>query len=70
MHRSGVSRRENAKVYPAVIARLDRAIQYSTDDDKSRSCGVLDTPLAAFAKAPACLAPNPGEVLAETDRGV
>ena len=33
MHGSGVLRREIADVYSVVIARLDRAIQYSRDAD-------------------------------------
>jgi hypothetical protein len=38
--------RENEKSYPIVIARLDRAIQYSRAPMmESKSCGVLDTPL-------------------------
>jgi hypothetical protein len=49
----------------AVFARLDRAIQYSeTARLEPRSRGVLDAPLAAFAKASASLGLNPGEALA------
>jgi hypothetical protein len=49
----------------AVIARLDRAIQYSEPARlEPRSRGVLDAPLAAFAKASASLGLNPGEALA------
>jgi hypothetical protein len=36
---------------------------------KPRGLGVLDHPLAAFAKASARLTPNPGEALAKTGRG-
>jgi hypothetical protein len=47
MHASGASRRENAKLcreyaratFPAVIARLDRATQYSRD-----TCGGIEKP--------------------------
>jgi len=43
-HNSGAWRRENADVQPTVIARLDRAIQYSEAPMmESKSCGVLDT---------------------------
>jgi hypothetical protein len=56
LHSSGASRREDGEVclkmrarakLSAVVARLDRAIQYSRDpSDQSRSRGVLDTPLS------------------------
>jgi len=55
----------------AVIARLvrtcalGRAIQYSeTAVIEQSSCGVLDSPPAAYAKASAPLDLNPGEALA------
>ncbi|MFL6810738.1 MAG: hypothetical protein ACJ8FD_17200, partial [Bradyrhizobium canariense] len=51
--------------YSAVIARLDRAIQYAeTPVIQRRGHGVLDTPLDAYAKASAPLDLNPGEALA------
>jgi hypothetical protein len=47
------------------IARLDRAIQYSEAAVIERmGRGVLDSPLAAYAKASAPLDLNPGEALA------
>jgi hypothetical protein len=62
--------RECEGVLQIVIARLDRAIQYSRGIRRElMGRGVLDHPLAAFARASASPTPNPGEALAKTGRG-
>src|SRR5262249_11365933 len=53
-----------------VVARLDRATQYAAAFQFNTSVpGILDHPLAAFAKASASPLLSPGEALAETGRG-